>query len=250
LRLKKLTCLQLIFCLVFPAIIFAYPNITNPKPVLLPAIAIPFSCNNEFPSSIRKEFVSNPGDAAPSSIVNLPPISKAGNDTTIELPNDFITLNGCMSFDPEQAVLRYNWVKVSGPGAYLLPIDSLCSVNVKGLIEGVYSFELTVIDTAGLTGKDTIAIIVNSIFSTNWPTPATLLCDKPFKIVVLGSSTAFGTGADPIDSSWVKKLTTYLLQQAAPVTVVNLANLGYTTYDISPTGVIVPPAWPITVDSL
>lgn len=196
------------------------------------------------------DFSSNPVSVISPLLINFPPIANAGADTTLLLPTDIVTLRGCASSDPEMAALRFKWIKISGPGAFLLPIDSLCSVQVKGLIEGVYTFELTVLDTAGLTGKDTMVVTVNSIFSANWPPPANLLCNKPYKIVVLGSSTAFGTGADPIDSSWVKKLTTYLLQQAAPVTVVNLAYPGYTSYHISPTGIIVPPAWPITVDTL
>jgi lysophospholipase L1-like esterase len=60
-------------------------------------------------------------------------------------------------------------------------------------------------------------------------------------VVVLGSSTAAGTGANPIDSAWVWRFTAYGLSRNPNATVVNLAIGGYTTYDIMPTG-FTPPA--------
>lgn len=185
------------------------------------------------------------------SSVNQTPIAKAGTDTTLTLPIDAVTLNGCSSSDPEMALLKYKWIKISGPGAYLLKGDSLCSAQVKGMIEGTYSFELTVTDTAGLSGKDTVVVTVNSSFSPNWPPQYIPLSNKPYKIVVIGSSTAYGTGASPIDSSWVRKFTSYLSQQNAQVSLINLAFPGYTSYHLSPTGTVIPPEFSfVTVDSL
>ena len=67
-------------------------------------------------------------------------------------------------------------------------------------------------------------------------------CTKAYKIVVLGSSTAYGTGATPIDSSWVHKFTNYVKSKNAQSTIVNLGQLGYTTYQVlRPTG-STPPA--------
>jgi lysophospholipase L1-like esterase len=66
--------------------------------------------------------------------------------------------------------------------------------------------------------------------------------------VVVGSSTAYGTGANPIDSSWVRKFNAYLLTQNAQVQIINIATLGLTSWDVSPSGTIVP--YPFTVDTL
>jgi lysophospholipase L1-like esterase len=60
-------------------------------------------------------------------------------------------------------------------------------------------------------------------------------------VVVLGSSTAAGTGANPIDSSWVNKFRKNLQMLDSTYKVMNLAVGGYTTYDVMPTG-FVPPA--------
>ncbi len=76
--------------------------------------------------------------------------------------------------------------------------------------------------------------------------PPTRTRDKqrPLVIVILGSSTAAGTGAKPIDSAWVWRLTAYVLSHDSSATVINLAVGGYTTYDIMPTGFTPPPGRP------
>jgi lysophospholipase L1-like esterase len=60
-------------------------------------------------------------------------------------------------------------------------------------------------------------------------------------IVVLGSSTAAGTGASTPDSSWVGRFRSYVKHEDSTASVINLAVGGYTTYDIMPTG-FTPPA--------
>jgi acyl-CoA thioesterase I len=53
-------------------------------------------------------------------------------------------------------------------------------------------------------------------------------------VVILGSSTAYGTGASPIDSSWVNLLRYSFNNEKKDVTVYNLALGGFTTYNIMP----------------
>lgn len=56
---------------------------------------------------------------------------------------------------------------------------------------------------------------------------------QPKKLVIMGSSTAYGTGAQPaIDSSWVRRVNyNYKYQQAVVDTVYNLALGGYDPYN-------------------
>lgn len=63
---------------------------------------------------------------------------------------------------------------------------------------------------------------------------------RPYKLVIIGSSTAYGTGASPIDSSWARKLKTYLVTQNAQASIINLATPGLTSWHLSPTGFSVP----------
>lgn len=60
-------------------------------------------------------------------------------------------------------------------------------------------------------------------------------------IVVLGSSTAAGVGANPSDSAWVNRFRNSLSLIDESFIVFNLAVGGYSTYDVMPTG-FVPPA--------
>lgn len=58
---------------------------------------------------------------------------------------------------------------------------------------------------------------------------------KEYNIVVLGSSTAAGTGPSAQDSAWVWRYRTYLTQKDTDFNVINLAVGGYTTSSILPT---------------
>jgi|SRR5665213_407986 len=55
-------------------------------------------------------------------------------------------------------------------------------------------------------------------------------------VVILGSSTAEGVGANPIDSSWSYRLQAAVNQNGIKANFVNLAFGGYTTYQAMPTG--------------
>ncbi len=180
--------------------------------------------------------------------VNLPPIARAGADTSLQLPIDSLMLRGCASSDPENGILKYKWKKIAGPASFQILNDTLCETKIKNLVAGNYVFELAVTDTAGLTAKDSVSVAVLPYFSFAWPPQVTALCNRAYKIVIIGSSTAYGTGANPIDSSWAKKFTAYLLIQNPQIQVINIATLGLTSYDVSATGTIVPA--PFSVDTM
>lgn len=179
---------------------------------------------------------------------NNPPVANAGNNIAIQLPADSVLLNGCSSADPEGAALQFKWTKISGPVNFQIVNDALCQARVRGLTEGTYQFELAVTDTGNLVAKDTVNITVQPM-SLPWPPVYTALCNDPYKIVILGSSTAYGTGATPIDSSWARKLARYVTLQNSQSTVVNLGLPGYTSYHVMPTGTTPPANRPFPVDT-
>ena len=57
---------------------------------------------------------------------------------------------------------------------------------------------------------------------------------SPLKIVVIGSSTAYGTGPKTIDSAWVNVLRKYEKNVNVKNEVINIAKGGYTTYHLLP----------------
>jgi predicted esterase len=180
--------------------------------------------------------------------VNNPPTANAGSNINLQLPLDSVLLNGCASVDPEGAVLKFKWTKVSGPAYFTIANDTVCQARIRGLAAGTYLFELAVTDTGALSAKDTMSIIVQPI-NNPWPPVYTALCNDPYKIVILGSSTAYGTGASPIDSSWARKLAKYVSLQNPASSVVNLGLPGYNSYHIMPTGTNPPASRPFPVDT-
>src|SRR5205823_631284 len=92
---------------------------------------------------------------------NQPPVAKAGNDTTITLPINNISVNGTGSYDPDGTITSYKWSKISGPSQYRIINPDSAKASVIGLVQGTYTFRLMVIDDAGDTAVDEISIIVN-----------------------------------------------------------------------------------------
>lgn len=64
---------------------------------------------------------------------------------------------------------------------------------------------------------------------------------RPIRLVVIGSSTAAGVGARPVDSSWVNRYNMYLKTLHPRSQIVNLAKSGYQTWQLLPTGYRTPP---------
>ncbi len=64
--------------------------------------------------------------------------------------------------------------------------------------------------------------------------------DHVFRIVVLGSSTAAGTGPSSPNNAWVWLYRNYLEQMDSRYDVINLAQGGFCTYNILPTGSSIP----------
>ena len=75
----------------------------------------------------------------------------------------------------------------------------------------------------------------------------TQICSKPFHIVILGSSTAYGNGATPISKAWAYLYTDSLKRIDTNYIVDNLAIPGTTTYAAQPDNYIPPPGRPAPI---
>jgi hypothetical protein len=107
----------------------------------------------------------------PPPPVNQAPIARAGNDISIVLPLNTVTLNGSGSTD-DSGIVSYSWAAIAGTGAFISSPNSAITV-VQNLTVGTYTFRLTVTDAAGLTGTDDINVVVNNIP----PPPPTFLIE-------------------------------------------------------------------------
>ncbi|HEU4609149.1 MAG TPA: PKD domain-containing protein, partial [Chitinophagaceae bacterium] len=106
-----------------------------------------------------KDTVNVTVDKAP---VNHPPVAVAGADTILVLPVNSFLLDGSRSWDPDSNITGYAWQVISGPSLVTISDPVSVKSQVNNLMQGIYSFELTVRDAGGLTDKDTIQITVNA----------------------------------------------------------------------------------------
>jgi hypothetical protein len=110
--------------------------------------------------------------------INQPPVAKAGRDTIISLPKDSVMLDGSASTDPDGNITSYKWVKIAGPVSSTITKPDSSKTLVKTLAAGVYQFELSVTDNGGLSAKDTVQILVDTLLLIN----LRLLVPVPIKL--------------------------------------------------------------------
>ena len=69
-----------------------------------------------------------------------------------------------LSFSAHSQVknLRYRWTKISGPAKYKIMAPDSAVTAVTDLEEGVYQFELKVINSRGLSARDTMVLTVRA----------------------------------------------------------------------------------------
>jgi hypothetical protein len=88
-----------------------------------------------------------------------PPTVDAGTTRLITAPANFDTLTGT-AISYNGPIMGYLWSLISGPSVPLIesPSSKITKVSFLGL--GTYRFQFAAIDSAGLTGIDTVSIIV------------------------------------------------------------------------------------------
>jgi hypothetical protein len=116
------------------------------------------------PSSLF-QWMLRQGDSsmAGSAPSNQAPVANAGVSRTIILPQDSVVLIGSGT-DPDGTILSYAWAKVSGSGG-VIATPSSATTAITGLTAGSYIFSLTVTDSGGATGTDTMMVTVRDTSS-------------------------------------------------------------------------------------
>jgi hypothetical protein len=102
-----------------------------------------------------KEYITN--------IVTGPaPTVEAGNSQTIQLPINSVDVTGTVTKSSSK-IVGYLWSQVSGPNVPEIATESSTTTKIKGLVEGKYVFQFLAIDSAGLTGVDTLSVTVKPV---------------------------------------------------------------------------------------
>lgn len=100
--------------------------------------------------SIRVTVISAP---------NQIPVVYAGANTQITLPQNSISFTGTAT-DPDGFITSYNWAQLSGPSASIISGSNQPSVNISGLIQGIYRYIFTAWDNNLSPGRDTVVVTV------------------------------------------------------------------------------------------
>lgn len=99
-------------------------------------------------------------NAPPEPPTNILPVAKAGNDQSITLPTNSVTLSGSGT-DADGSIIAYKWEITSGNSNYTLGSPNSASTTLSNLTQGTYPARLTVTDNKGATGIDSLSILVN-----------------------------------------------------------------------------------------
>jgi hypothetical protein len=91
---------------------------------------------------------------------NVAPTANAGTDQQIYTPASSVTLDATGSSDIDGTIVAYEWTKIAGPSGVTITNPTNATTTVTGLVEGTYTFHLTVTDDKGDTGTDEIDVIV------------------------------------------------------------------------------------------
>lgn len=97
----------------------------------------------------------------PVVVINNPPTANAGVDKTVQLPINSVTLSGSGT-DSDGTIASYAWTQVSGPNTASIGTPSSASTTVSGLVEGSYTFRLTVKDNSGASANDDVNVTVKA----------------------------------------------------------------------------------------
>jgi PKD domain/Secretion system C-terminal sorting domain len=122
-----------------------------------------------------------------------PPVANAGpNQTTTSTSG--VMLNGTASYDPGGTIVSYAWAQVSGLGGVTISEETTATPVLYGLAPGVYVFQLTVTDNAGLSASATVTITVSGNSTGSGSGDSTTSGQAP--VAVVRDTTVYYPGGD------------------------------------------------------
>jgi hypothetical protein len=159
-----------------------------------------------------------------NAAVNQGPTANAGSDQIVTLPASNITLSGSGT-DPDGTITDYNWVQLSGPSSATITNNAIAITTATGLIEGIYQFQLQVLDNNGSSATDIVQVTVNPA-ANEAPTADA----GPNQNITLPTSTTTlsGNGTDPDGT-----IVSYTWVQISGPASSSIANAAAATTDLS-----------------
>jgi hypothetical protein len=100
------------------------------------------------------------------SLPNQAPVVIPGPNVTVVLPTASTQL-AATAEDPDGTITSYNWAKVAGPAEGVLSDNAAPVASVSGLVEGTYTFRVTVTDDGGASATGDKLVIVSGTPSSS-----------------------------------------------------------------------------------
>ncbi len=106
----------------------------------------------------------------------------AGLDVALTLPTNQTILSGTAS-NPDGSIVGWAWTQISGPATATLTHAETPMVHVSDLVQGLYTFRLTVMDEENYTTSDevTVNVIFSPIYLNTGSSETIQLNDKTFQ---------------------------------------------------------------------
>ncbi|KAM3852760.1 low-density lipoprotein receptor-related protein 11 isoform 2-T2 [Vipera latastei] len=98
-----------------------------------------------------------PTSHPPALDTDEPPLSKAGEDIILQLPVDWVILDGRESVD-DHGITRYEWTLLQGASSVDMQVPQPGTLKLSHMQEGKYTLQLTVTDTAGQRSSDNVSV--------------------------------------------------------------------------------------------
>ena len=169
---------------------------------------------------------------------NVNPSANAGADVVLFLPTNSVNITGSGT-DADGTVASYAWIKVTGPAATLTNANTK-TLSISSLLQGVYTFRLTVTDNLGGTGIDDVTVTVNTASQNQLP-----VADAGPDVTIslpTNSATLTGSGTDSdgsiIGYAWEKVSgpTVTMVNQNTPVLSIQALVQGTYIFKLTVTG--------------
>lgn len=156
---------------------------------------------------------------------NVAPIADAGTDKNITLPTNSVTVNGSGS-DPDGTIASYVWKQISGTSTVTFGSANSATTTINGLnVADTYSFQLKVTDNFGLTGVDTMFVVVNASAPVNLPPVVNAGGNKNITLPT-SSLTQSGSATDPdgtiVSYAWTQGINPTTATIASPTSAVTV----------------------------
>jgi hypothetical protein len=147
--------------------------------------------NKYQPSSTDIVIINGSPDA-----INKLPVTYAGKDTTLTLPDDSLLLDGSGSYDGDGRIIKYQWTFVTGPSVPVINLPVEVKTIAGKLVKGTYYFKLTTWDNKYEPSHDIIMVKVNPpLPPPNQPPVA--FAGKDTSVILPDMITFTGSASDP-----------------------------------------------------